>query len=455
LRVNVINLDRSADRLAEFMAVNGHLAKISRFPAVGGERLDVGSLIDRGILTQAILEYYSLGAVGCAMSHLALWELAIESGQNVTIAEDDAIFSFTFEGCATELIKMLPAGWDLILWGWNFTDFVCFEMLPGVSHCLSRFELNRMRSNIRPFQDHCVSPRPFKLLWACGIPSYTISPKGASSLKNKLLPLRPVTIPHPDADNPSQFATMGIDMTLNSIYRHLNAFVCFPPLVITKNEVAKSTIQVSEDALAKWDRALTDNPYDIDALNNQAFILHKLKRSEEAIATYDRALAIQPRHPVILRNRGVVLFEQRRFEEALATYDKTLAILPRDLEALRNRGAALHSLKRFEEAIASYDQALAIEPEHFLTLRNRGNAMVAQWHFEEALASYDEALAISPHDVETLNNRGFVLYRLKRLQEAIASYKQALEINPDHKQAVRGLAIACRTLSRTHRDDNP
>ena len=454
MRVNVINLDRSADRLAEFMAVNGHLA-ISRFPAVDGEQLDISSLIDRGIFTQPVLEYYSLGAVGCAMSHVALWDLAIESGQNVTLAEDDAIFNPAFEGCANELIKTLPANWDFILWGWNFDDPVCFEMLPGVSHCLARFEVNRMRSNIRSFQEQCVSSRPFKLLWACGIPSYTISPKGACSLKNNLLPLRPLRIPHPDADNPSQFATMGIDMALNSIYRHLNAFVCFPPLVITKNEVAKSTIQVSEDALPKWDRVLRDDPYDSGALNNQALILRKLMRPEEAIATYDRALAIQPRHPVILRNRGFVLFEQKRFEEALATYDNILAILPRDLEALRNRGAAFHALKHFEEAIASYDQVLAIEPEDFLTLRNRNNAMVARGRFEEALGSYDKALAIRPEDVETLSSCAFVFYKLNRLQEAIASYNRALAINPDHKQAVRGLTIACRTLFRTHADDNP
>jgi glycosyl transferase, family 25 len=436
LRVNVINLDRSADRLAEFTAANGHLAEISRFPAVDGQRLDTTPLIERGILTSAILDHYSIGAVGCAMSHLALWDIAIESGQNLTIAEDDAIFNSEFDRRATELIETLPADWDLILWGWNFDDFACFEMLPGVSHCLGRFEIDRMRSSTRSFQDQCVSPRAFKLLWAFGITSYTISPKGARSLKGNLLPLRPIAIPHPDTNNSQQFGPMGIDMSLNSIYRHLNAFVCFPPLVITKNELAKSTIYVSEDALAKWDRALTINPYNIDALNNRAGILHTMKRSEEAIASYDRALAIEPRNPMILRNRGIVLYQQRRFEEALASNDKALAVLPRDVDTLNNRGLVLTALGRFDEAIASYDRALAIQPSHAV-LQNRGDLLLRQQRFEEALATYDKALAISPYNTETLNNRGSALYALKRFEEAIASHDRVLAIDPGQVVALR------------------
>ena len=36
--------------------------------------------------------------------------------------------------------------------------------------------------------------------------------------------------------------TVGIDVTLNSVYRDLNAFICFPPLVVTRNDLSQSTI---------------------------------------------------------------------------------------------------------------------------------------------------------------------------------------------------------------------
>jgi hypothetical protein len=36
---------------------------------------------------------------------------------------------------------------------------------------------------------------------------------------------------------------IGIDATLNGIYRDLQAFVCFPPLVVSPNDHSKSTVQ--------------------------------------------------------------------------------------------------------------------------------------------------------------------------------------------------------------------
>jgi hypothetical protein len=37
----------------------------------------------------------------------------------------------------------------------------------------------------------------------------------------------------------------GIDNMMNELYPKINAYVCFPPLVITKNDHALSTVQTS------------------------------------------------------------------------------------------------------------------------------------------------------------------------------------------------------------------
>jgi tetratricopeptide (TPR) repeat protein len=187
-----------------------------------------------------------------------------------------------------------------------------------------------MRSNSQCFQQQSVSPHPFKLLWAFGLPSYTISPKGARGLKSKLLSLRPVRLPLPQGvsspDHKRSIATKGLDSTLNGVYRDLSAFLCFPPLVINKIELSKSTVQLPEEELAKCDKLLATNPEDVATLSSRA--LQRLKRFEDALESYDRALAIQPNHVVVLRNRGNALLEQQRFEEALASYDKALTIGP-------------------------------------------------------------------------------------------------------------------------------
>ena len=249
MQVHLINLDRSRDRLASFLATNAHLTKVSRFPAIDGRSLDLSALIRAGVMAEGLLhkDYYTLGAVGAAMSHISLWEEATKTGTPLTIAEDDAIFHSRFEAHAGEVIGCLPPDWDLILWGWNFDLFLCFEMLPGISISLSQFEQDRLRANVARFPDIPVSPRAFPLLWSFGIPCYSVTPKGARALKALCLPLNPTIASFPPAArtplHAHLFRNVGIDSAMNNAYSKISAHVCFPPLVVTCNERATSTIQ--------------------------------------------------------------------------------------------------------------------------------------------------------------------------------------------------------------------
>lgn len=83
--VHLINLDRSAKRLADFRTLNGHLSEVLRFSAIDGQRLNVPKLVRAGVAEGDILTSYTLGAVGAAMSHIALWEIAVSTGALVTI----------------------------------------------------------------------------------------------------------------------------------------------------------------------------------------------------------------------------------------------------------------------------------------------------------------------------------------------------------------------------------
>ena len=249
MQIRVINLDRSQDRLAAFMSTNAHLTAVSRFSAIDGRKLDLAKLVRAGVIGDGLLhkDYYTIGAIGAAMSHLSLWEEAADAGTMLTIAEDDAIFHSRFEAHAAEVIGQLPPDWDLILWGWNFDLFLCFEMLPGISLSLSQFEQDRLRVHAARFRDLSVVPRPFRLLWSFGIPCYTVTSKGARALKALSLPLKPSIASFPPATRTplraQHFRNVGIDSAMNNAYAKINAHVCFPPLVITKNERATSTIQ--------------------------------------------------------------------------------------------------------------------------------------------------------------------------------------------------------------------
>ena len=234
--LHLINLDRAADRLREFTTLNAHLRGMVRFPAVDGAALDTSELIRGGIIDPGILETYTPARLGCALSHLALWQAAIEAGEALTICEDDALLHGDFATHAAQLLGQLPGDWDVILWGWNFNAALDIDFLPGISPCLVLCEQASLRARAENFQNLPISPRRFRLRQALGLPCYSVSPKGARALRDFCVPLRPMQLQLPG--NNRHLRNVGIDCMMAALYPRIAAFVSFPPLAVTKNEPA-------------------------------------------------------------------------------------------------------------------------------------------------------------------------------------------------------------------------
>ena len=179
--------------------------------------------------------------MGRALSHVGLWRMAIARAQPITIAEDDAIFHLQFDGLAASVIATLPADWDLVLWGWNFDSILAFDLLPGISPCVSRFDQGQLRNATAKFQIRALSPKAYRLLRAFGSVCYSVSPTGANKLLEQSLPIRPMTVAFPTID--PAFPNRGIDIVMNASYSSIGAFVSFPPLVVTRNDNAISTVR--------------------------------------------------------------------------------------------------------------------------------------------------------------------------------------------------------------------
>jgi GR25 family glycosyltransferase involved in LPS biosynthesis len=132
MQMLLVNLDRSPDRLEQFLRVNRHLSGVERFPAVDGRIIDRDQLVAAEVMMPDL--DYTPGAVGCALSHIALWKLAVIERQPITVAEDDAVFSYRFMPCAEALVSVREH----------------IESLESVSGCLLN-ALNRL-----PFCAPCM-----------------------------------------------------------------------------------------------------------------------------------------------------------------------------------------------------------------------------------------------------------------------------------------------------------
>ena len=242
----LINLDRSTERLETFYRVNKHIEGVERFSAIEGKGLRQ-PLKQSGLLLEYGNVDYTDGALGCALSHAEQWRLAISSGGGRTVIEDDAVFCKNFEEEHKRLLNTLPETWDIILWGYNLTSPLSYDLLPIFFSCMT-LDSSSFRENIGLYPNTYISSGFFKLIRVIGTPCYSISPKGAQKFLEFCFPIRLIEMSPSEFCFPMRGAEMrypsfstfvtnvGIDVSMAALYPQVEAYICTPPLVVTSND---------------------------------------------------------------------------------------------------------------------------------------------------------------------------------------------------------------------------
>ena len=238
-RVRVINLDRLPERMRLFRAENPGLP-IERVAAADGRQIARADLIRRGIIAED--NAYSAGALGNALSHITLWRQCVEAGETFHIAEDDALLHPAFADRASALLQGVES-WDVVFWGWNFDWPVRMDLAPGVGSVVLRFNQREMRRQIDAFRASDVPVRLVGLNSCAGICCYSISPRGAVSLLARCLPIGNAAAP--SVTRPGRlWPNTGLDVEMSRHYAAMACFASLPPLALTRNDHATSTVQV-------------------------------------------------------------------------------------------------------------------------------------------------------------------------------------------------------------------
>lgn len=231
MRVHAINLDRDTDRWTRFEQLNGALVDVVRFSAVEGAGVDRAALAANGFIVEPCSR--TDGAIGCACSHIALWYQAVDSGETLTIVEDDTILAGDFAEEAERVLAELPAGWDVVMWGWNFDTYMFAEIPEGVSICRLEFDQPEMRKHIEVFRAGGHRPTAVRMRHCFGTHAYTITPAGARAMLEACLPM---------TDRLVAFSCGGVvvdnsdvDKDMNRAYPALRSYACLPPLAVSEN----------------------------------------------------------------------------------------------------------------------------------------------------------------------------------------------------------------------------
>lgn len=115
-----------------------------------------------------------------------------------------------------------------------------------------------------------------------------------------------------------------------------------------------------EVAKENLERALHEEPNNIQAHNALAFLYEKIEKYPEARAHYEAALRIAPEDLGVQNNYGRFLCEQKQFEEGMALLSRAIANLLNDRQwlALTNAGLCQLELGQRQKAKAYFKQAL-------------------------------------------------------------------------------------------------
>jgi glycosyl transferase family 25 len=230
--MRVLSLARTPERLAAFRSANPHI-DADRQQAIDGREVSYVDFIPPSL-------NFTPGATGCFLSHLAFWDHVADTGIAETIFEDDAIIHKRFEELSNAILTYLPHDWHICLWGWNVDASLMAELLPGTAAIVA-FDQDALRTNLADFQKADIRPRPYRLHRFHGTVSYAISPAGVAALRPLCVPAPATPISYP---NFQTLPNNGIDRTINgTLTGKIRAYVCFPPLVVTANDHATSTVQ--------------------------------------------------------------------------------------------------------------------------------------------------------------------------------------------------------------------
>jgi glycosyl transferase family 25 len=235
-----INLDRSTDRLEEFRWNNRHVPNLERFAGLDGRTIDRDRCIRDGLV--AADNPYTMPALGCSLSHVALWQRCAAGTAPLTICEDDAILHQHFLAGQARILSTLPPDWDIVQWGWNLDWPMLVELAPGVPPAVVKIPDPDPRPDFAVFGTGKLRPQAFPLSSSAGAACYTLSVSGARRLLDRCLPLGAEFAVWAE-NRATRWYNTAIDVEMARHYPTLRAYVAVPPLAISPNVPARSTVR--------------------------------------------------------------------------------------------------------------------------------------------------------------------------------------------------------------------
>lgn len=171
-----------------------------------------------------------------------------------------------------------------------------------------------------------------------------------------------------------------------------------------------------DNAIAKYDKALTLDKDNLYALTEKAYSYLSQKKYEDVIKTGDIAFA---RHKTgnelksLYVTYGNALDMVDRAAESIAAYDRGIKLFPNEQMLYFNKAVTLRGLKRNDEALVALEKSVLLKPDHpgshnsiSLALKDQGNvvgALLACFRFFTVEPTGTRASGVLDRTLELMN----------------------------------------------------
>lgn len=206
-------------------------------------------------------------------------------------------------------------------------------------------------------------------------------------------------------------------------------------------------------ALAEFDRALSDDPDLLEAVNNRVAALYELARHDEAEQAARQALRRFPLAAALHVNLGTVLLHNGKARQAAKVFRQALEIDPARPEALLNLAMLFGETQQLGEAVAFVEREIAVKGESAQRLAALALAQQAKGDLTEAETSCRKLLSLQPANVSALITLSCCLSGRGDYRGAIAACEEALRANPNLPAIYSNIAFAATYLPDADPDE--
>lgn len=183
-----------------------------------------------------------------------------------------------------------------------------------------------------------------------------------------------------------------------------------------------------DNAVKSYDRALQLAPNSTVLWNNRGKALANLGRIDDAISSFDKSLSIDSKDIEALNLKATALSQGKSdFDGAIAIYDQILQSNASYFDAWIGKGMALANQGNLYTSLACFNKATEIKPEDPTGWNNKGVVLREMGRYQDALNCFNQAIALDMNYDTARQNRE---YTLQDIDEATGSTSSSSYSSP-------------------------